>query len=58
VIDASAVNQGRLVRWTYTSDRIVLFFVDETGFGRFRLTPQSRADFERVRARLARAENH
>lgn len=58
VIDASAVNQGRLVRWTYNSDRIVLFFVDETGFGRFRLTPQSRADFERVRARLARAENH
>ncbi|HET7041922.1 MAG TPA: GWxTD domain-containing protein [Gemmatimonadales bacterium] len=58
VIDASAVNQGRIVRWTYNADRLVLFFVDETGFGHFRLTPQSRADFERVRARHARAENH
>jgi GWxTD domain-containing protein len=58
VIDASAVNQGRIVRWTYNTDRLVLFFIDETGFGRFRLTPTSRADFERVRARHARAENH
>src|ERR1041385_1823175 len=47
VLDASAVNQGRIVRWTYSADRLTLFFVDETGFGRFRLTPQSRADFER-----------
>lgn len=58
VIDASGVNQGRIVRWTYNADRLVLFFIDDTGFGRFRLTPQSRADFERVRARHARAENH
>jgi GWxTD domain-containing protein len=58
VIDASATNQGRIVRWTYTSYRVVLYFIDETGFGRFRLTPQSRADFERVRARIARAEHH
>ena len=58
VIDASAANQGRVVRWTYTAYRVVLYFVDETGFGRFRLTPQSRADFERVRARIARAEHH
>ena len=58
VIDASAANQGRVVRWTYTAYRVVLYFVDETGFGRFRLTPQSRADFERVRARVARAEHH
>ena len=58
VIDMSASNQGRVVRWTYTSYRVVLYFVDETGFGRFRLTPQSRADFERARARRARAEHH
>jgi GWxTD domain-containing protein len=57
VIDASAANQGRVVRWTFTSHRVVLFFVDETGFGRFRLTPQSRSDFERVRARISRAEH-
>lgn len=58
VIDASAPNQGRVIRWTYQADRLVLFFVDETGFGRFRLTPSSRADFERVRSRRLRAENH
>lgn len=57
VIDASATNQGRVVRWTYNQYRIVLYFVDETGFGRFRLTPQSRADFERVRSRITRAEH-
>lgn len=58
VIDASAPNQGRIIRWTYQADRLVLFFVDETGFGRFRLTPQSRAEFERVHSRRLRAENH
>jgi GWxTD domain-containing protein len=58
VIDASASNQGRVVRWTFNTYRISLYFVDETGFGRFRLTPQSRSDFERVRARLVRSENH
>ena len=58
VVDASASNQGRIVRWTYSAHRIALYFVDETGFGRFRLTPQSRADFERVRARIVRAEHH
>lgn len=57
-IDASAPNQGRVIRWTYQADRLVLLFVDETGFGRFRLTAQSRADFERVRNRRERAENH
>jgi GWxTD domain-containing protein len=56
-IDASAPNQGRIIRWTYNQWRVVLFFVDETGFGRFRLTPQSRADFERVRARLWREQD-
>jgi GWxTD domain-containing protein len=58
VIDASASNQGRVVRWTFNAYRIALYFVDETGFGRFRLTPQSRSDFERVRARLVRSGNH
>lgn len=58
VVDASAANQGRVIRWTYQAYRIALYFVDETGFGRFRLTPQSRSDFERVRARLNRSEHH
>lgn len=58
VLDASAANQGRIVSWTYNTYRIVLYFTDETGFGRFRLTAQSRGDFERVRARVQREALH
>ncbi|HEU4697764.1 MAG TPA: GWxTD domain-containing protein [Gemmatimonadales bacterium] len=41
----------RVVRWSYTSLRLTLLFVDETGFGRYRLTPASRAEYERVLTR-------
>lgn len=47
---------GRVIRWTYLADRINLFFVDETGFGRYRLTPSGRADYERALSRHRRAE--
>jgi GWxTD domain-containing protein len=40
----------RGVRWTYNGLRLTLFFQDNTGFGRFRLTPLSRAEYQRVRA--------
>ncbi|HWZ28655.1 MAG TPA: GWxTD domain-containing protein [Gemmatimonadales bacterium] len=40
------------IRWVYTSLRLDLLFVDQTGFGRFRMTPGSRADFDRVATRL------
>jgi hypothetical protein len=33
-----------------------LLFHDETGFGRYRLTPSSRADFERTITRLRRLD--
>jgi GWxTD domain-containing protein len=46
--------ERRVIRWTYTNYRLVLYFQDETGFGRLRLTPGSRAEFERVLARLRR----
>lgn len=46
----------RLIRWSYTSLRLVLFFEDETGFGRFRLDPSSRAEYQRVLARVRRAQ--
>jgi GWxTD domain-containing protein len=52
VYDASAMAQGRVIRWTYMGLRLTLFFRDDTGFGRFRLTPDSRAEFERVAASL------
>jgi len=34
----------------------VLYFQDQTGFGRYRLTPSSRAEFQRVLARVRRSE--
>ena len=44
----------RGVRWTYNSLRLTLFFQDQTGFGRFRMTPLSRAEFQRVLAQVRR----
>jgi hypothetical protein len=40
----------------YTNLRLALYFVDENGFGRYRLDPGSRADFMRVLERLRRTE--
>lgn len=48
---------GRVIRWTYINLRVDLYFVDENGFGRFRLDPSSRADFERVLSRVRRMNN-
>jgi len=36
--------------------RLTLFFQDQTGFGRFRLTPMSRAEYQRVLSRVRRAQ--
>jgi GWxTD domain-containing protein len=47
---------GRLLRWNYINQRLAVFFQDETGFGRYRLTPGSRSEFERVVARVRRLE--
>jgi GWxTD domain-containing protein len=44
----------RVVRWSYLNYRLSLFFQDETGFGRLRLTPGSRAEFERTLSRVRR----
>lgn len=50
VFDLSSDFQGarRIIRWNYFSHRLTLDFVDETGFGRFRLTPSARAEYQRV----------
>ena len=42
----------RGIRWTYNPLRLTLFFQDQTGFGRFRLTPLSRAEFQRAAAQV------
>lgn len=48
VYDSSPLSQGRVIRWVYVSDRLQLTFLDETGFGRFKLTTNSRAELARV----------
>ena len=46
--------RGRVMYWTYDEYRLQLAFVDETGFGRMRLTPRSRAEYLVVVNRLRR----
>ena len=53
-IESSPGTAGRVVRWSYLNYRLALFFQDETGFGRLRLTPGSRAEYERTLSRLRR----
>jgi hypothetical protein len=43
-----------VIQWNYMTLRLTIYFVDENGFGRYRITPSSRADFERVLSRLRR----
>ena len=52
-LDRSGV---RAIRWTYTTLRLVVYFQDQTGFGRFRLTPSSRAEYQRVLGRVRRSQ--
>ncbi len=46
--------QGRIIRWTYTQLRLEVVFHDESGLGRFRLTSDSRSNYERVLSRVRR----
>lgn len=43
---------ARIIRWSYYRYRLTLFFVDESGFNRYRLSGQSRGEFERLLARI------
>jgi GWxTD domain-containing protein len=47
---------GRVIRWTYLTHRLSVYFQDETGFGRLRLSPGSRSEFERTLSRVRRQE--
>jgi GWxTD domain-containing protein len=53
-VESSPGTQSRIIRWTYITHRLEIYFQDETGFGRLRLTPGSRAEYERILARLRR----
>jgi len=44
--------RGRYIAWTYDQLNLELYFVDDAGFGRLRLDPASRSEFERVMNRL------
>jgi GWxTD domain-containing protein len=53
---SGAVSRGgtQFIRWAYNALRLVLVFQDQAGFGRFRLTPNSRADFQQALVRVRR----
>lgn len=57
ILDAGAIDPGTRVRqqvWEYRALRLQLMFSDQSGFGRWRLSPQSRADLDNaVRRRLS-----
>jgi GWxTD domain-containing protein len=53
-IESTPGTAGRIVRWSYLTYRLALYFQDETGFGRLRLTPGSRSEFERTVNRIKR----
>ena len=48
------IGRGRYIVWNYYDYRLTLTFIDDTGFGRLRLDPRSRAEFQRVRNQVQR----
>ena len=52
----SAMSRGatQTIRWTYNTLRVMLVFQDLSGFGRFQLTPNSRAEYQQVLVRVRR----
>ena len=48
------IGRGRYIVWNYYDTRLTLTFIDDTGFGRLRLDPRSRAEFQRVRNQVQR----
>lgn len=49
---SSVSQRGRVQYWEYTQYRVRLVFYDDTGAGRWRLTPMSEAEFQNINARL------
>lgn len=46
--------RGRIQIWQYLQYRAQLVFVDQNGFGRWRMTPSSETEFETIAARVRR----
>jgi GWxTD domain-containing protein len=53
-VESTPGTSSRIIRWTYLTYRLEVYFQDETGFGRLRLTPGSRAEYERILSRVRR----
>lgn len=51
-ITATSTTRGRVQSWEYTQYRVRFLFYDETGSGRWRLTPASEAEFQAINARI------
>ena len=56
-VESTPGTSSRIVRWTYLNHRLEIYFQDETGFGRLRLTPGSRAEYERILSRVRRQQS-
>jgi GWxTD domain-containing protein len=52
--DVGIGNRGRLQIWQYLQHRAQFVFVDQSGFGRWRMTPASEAEFESIALRVRR----
>jgi GWxTD domain-containing protein len=48
--------RGRVITWIYNNYRLQLYFVDDAGFGRFRIDPRSRSEYLVVLNRLRRQQ--
>jgi hypothetical protein len=55
-VESTPGTASRIIRWTYLTHQLEIYFEDETGFGRLRLTPASRAEYERILQRVRRQE--
>ncbi len=51
-VTSTTTARGRVQSWEYTQYRVRLLFYDETGTGRWRLTPASEAEFQAINARI------
>jgi GWxTD domain-containing protein len=52
--DVGIGTRGRVQIWQYLQHRAQFVFVDQSGFGRWRMTPTSEAEFESIAARVRR----
>jgi GWxTD domain-containing protein len=52
--EVGITTRGRIQVWQFLQHRVQLVFVDQSGFGRWRLTPASETEFETIAARVRR----